>query len=184
MTRLEKAEMREFEVTRVCRELREERDAKVSKLVEAFRSKVQQEADAEYRDRMEAAQVEYAAADVELNAARLEDAAATIKWPVGTVVCAWDRPRCRLTGKIKGDWHCIAKGIVEIITHESEHPDNLNKYSRSDIGTVVVRLLKKDGTPGRKYEVLGHWRTKSWLPEGQMPGKVDDETGELLPAEG
>lgn len=174
--RFEKAKDRAYAAEHNHRKLREERDQKIYDQVESL----QEEVHAEYRDRMNAAHEECVAARAELDAAKLADAKP--KWPVGTVVCAWKQRTEGWMQRPTGEWKVIAKGVMEIITAESEHPDSLNKYSRASIGDVVVRLLKKDGTPGKKYESLTGWKAKHWLPEGQTPGKVDEETGELLPA--
>lgn len=52
------------------------------------------------------------------------------------------------------------KGILEVITADSEHPGNKMHASRGDL---VIRLLKKDGKPGRdyvrrQYDIEYHWR--------------------------
>lgn len=42
-------------------------------------------------------------------------------------------------------------GVVETVTSKSEFPENLR---RPRVGDTIVRLLKKDGTPGLKFEDL------------------------------
>jgi len=51
-------------------------------------------------------------------------------------------------------------GIVEVFTRESRMAEKLSRYGRPQLGTLIVRILKKDGTPGLKFERL----TEQWKP--------------------
>lgn len=84
--------------------------------------------------------------------------AKTYKVPVGSVLHEWTTKRFEKTPVWTG-----RRGVLEIISPESSHPGNL-AYGRARIGDVVVRLLKKDGSPGQSY-VQG-WNLKFWAPEG------------------
>lgn len=66
--------------------------------------------------------------------------------------------------------------VVEVITSESQHPANAY-YSRAKIGDTVLRLLKKDGTPGLKYARLNHGDSipYGWYPEGTEPNLKTDK---------
>lgn len=46
------------------------------------------------------------------------------------------------------------RGVVEVVRIGTEFPANTPSYSRPPIGTTIVRMLKKDGTPGLKFERL------------------------------
>lgn len=50
------------------------------------------------------------------------------------------------------------EGIVETVRIGTRFAENLSHYSTPEIGDVIVRLLKKDGTPGLKFEN----RDKDW----------------------
>ncbi len=51
------------------------------------------------------------------------------------------------------------RGIVEVMTPETVLPENL-RYGRPINGELIVRLLKKDGTPGIKIGTLhSGWKT-------------------------
>lgn len=47
-------------------------------------------------------------------------------------------------------------GIVETRTRETKFADNLSSYRLPEIGVAFVRLLKKDGKPGLKFESINH----------------------------
>lgn len=50
-------------------------------------------------------------------------------------------------------------GIVETVTSRTEFAANESRYGRPGIGAPIVRLLKKDGSPGLKYERLhSNWK--------------------------
>lgn len=42
-------------------------------------------------------------------------------------------------------------GVEEIITADSEHPGNVSSYKLASVGDRVIRILKSDGTPSKKY---------------------------------
>ncbi len=74
-------------------------------------------------------------------------------FPVGTKVFEWRAASrwfySREIGLIRGK-----AGVIEVITTYSKHPDNKAAYRMAALGEPVVRILKKDGTPGLQYEKL------------------------------
>lgn len=53
-------------------------------------------------------------------------------------------------------------GIVEVFTPQTERPAN-QSYGLPSYGTPIVRLLKKNGAPGSKFERLCSWNgTEQW----------------------
>lgn len=46
------------------------------------------------------------------------------------------------------------EGVVETVRQTSEFAGNLSSYSRPKIGDVIVRSLKKDGSPALKFDKL------------------------------
>lgn len=162
-TALQKAH---WDAQRSHRELEREFDNKRDKLLDDFREKVDADLEAEYGARLAALR------QAELDAERaVEDeriANAKPPHPVGTVMIGWSNKSGSWARE--SDWQPVAKGIIEIVTRETVHPAN-TEYSRASLGDVVVRLLKKDGTPSAKYQTLGGWRSHRWLPEGKTPPK-------------
>jgi hypothetical protein len=129
------------------------------------------ELDAATADRLEdlfgsglrAAEATELAATKVLEEAKDAERLANVKlpYPVGTVLLEWKfysswSDELQLSGK---------RGVIEVITAESQHPGNISAYSRASIGTVVVRYLKADGKPSRNYSA---WSAMSrpWSPEG------------------
>lgn len=45
-------------------------------------------------------------------------------------------------------------GVVETVTSKTTWPDNTASWRKPGIGSAIVRLLKKDGSPGVKWEML------------------------------
>jgi len=58
------------------------------------------------------------------------------------------------------------EGIVETFRSTTSTPANMSAWGRPEIGTPIVRLLKKDGSPGVKFEIMREH--KAW--------KLVDET--------
>lgn len=54
------------------------------------------------------------------------------------------------------------EGIVETYRSTSELPGNTAIYSRPRIGQAIVRALKKDGTPGSRFEILHETGYRRW----------------------
>lgn len=50
------------------------------------------------------------------------------------------------------------EGIVETVRVGAQFAKNLSRYSTPNIGDVIVRLLKKDGSPGLKFS----GRVRDW----------------------
>lgn len=80
--------------------------------------------------------------------------------PIGAQVEEWKPKRL-------GPWRTGPKeptgrkGILEVITADSQHPGNKTNARRGD---VVVRLLKKDGKPSRNY-IHNKWSIDNeWIP--------------------
>lgn len=90
-------------------------------------------------------------------------------YPVGTVLCEWDKK-----GRLGEDKSIRVltgrKGIVEVVTRNFVMPDNLS-YGKPDIGQYAIRLLKKDGTPSKQFFTFRGRFTpdKMWKPEGTDP---------------
>lgn len=94
------------------------------------------------------------------------------KWyPEDTVLFEWTsinytRPQAyKLTGR---------KGIVKIYNHSIDI-SCLSRWGRPKEGDIILLLVKKDGSTGKKFEnITDHWegelnyKARYWLPEGQQ----------------
>lgn len=71
----------------------------------------------------------------------------------GVVLKAGDR----VTRSKKATYHHYSditlRGVVEVATHDSRFPANL-RYAMPRVGSLFVRLLTKDGQPGKAFEKL------------------------------
>jgi hypothetical protein len=58
------------------------------------------------------------------------------------------------------------RGVVEIITSESQHPSK--RISQAKLGEFVIRLIRKNGEPSSDYGRFDNWDTR-WLLSGATP---------------
>lgn len=83
------------------------------------------------------------------------------EYPVGTILQEWRRRKFDYHGPLHPTGR---KGVVEIVTRDSRFA--AGRISPS-CGTVICRLLRKDGTPGMQFEhYLGLWH-----PDGVNPNQ-------------
>ena len=60
------------------------------------------------------------------------------------------------------------EGLVETMRSTTELPGNASRWNRPPIGSPIVRLLKKDGTPGLKFETMREhsgWKLADEAPQ-------------------
>ncbi len=63
-------------------------------------------------------------------------------------------------------WTEKVYGIVEVRRSDTSFPQNLASYSYPDMGKPFVRLLRKDGTPGARFEkglASGRYNESDWV---------------------
>lgn len=89
----------------------------------------------------------------------------------GTLI-EWETKRDQWFGE-KRYWHYRTgrRGVLMVWERGSEYPDNIHHgYALPNYGDLYIRLLKKDGTPGRQFYKFGNMAAdqilpKNWLPE-------------------
>lgn len=161
----ETARSRADELRRIHEHLIREKDNKISATVNEFRITLQAKLGKEYDEQISSAGATASAAEAEAQTA--EYAYAVSEPPVipGTELVRW----------ATGSWYHSpgtflqdAIGIFEIVSFDSKFPENLSEYSRPKVGSYIVRLLKKDGTPSLKFDKYNHLGS-NWLPKGKQP---------------
>lgn len=68
------------------------------------------------------------------------------------------------------NWQPDCQGRKEIWSSDSLRPDNMSMWSNPKVGEIIMRHLKKDGSPSKKFTLS--WNggfTEKWLPEGEKP---------------
>ena len=60
------------------------------------------------------------------------------------------------------------EGVVEVVRRGVTLPENVSQYNRPAIGTVIIRKIKKDGSPSRAYHPYENVRWWS-LVEDETP---------------
>jgi|SRR5882762_1845893 len=152
-----------------------ERDRKITDLVNIYREAIIKNIHEEYAQDLTALTGFSKEAEELLKTARLEHAVSTteLEYPIGTVLYEWSvSEKTNRWHYKKVPWYETGQsGVLEVITSQSIHPGNLSDYSRAKIGDVVLRLHKKDGKLGSKYEAnwVSNWGPKTWFAEGQIP---------------
>lgn len=148
----------------------------VSRLRSQMRSEANQRIDAElraiYGERLSALSLDIASRQNALTEAANARAAAAAdaKMPVGQIMVRWMRPRYA-----RGQLHITdERGVVEVITKDSEHPGKWC-WRRAAIGETVIRLLTKTGKKGKRYERgIYDGSFTGWYPEGVNPNEKED----------
>ena len=90
-----------------------------------------------------------------------------LDYPEGTILVRWG------TGRNPVDFKPIMiksndRVIIQVYRRGDVLPLGI-RWGKPNVGEVILREIKKDGTPGKKVEL---WKTdmkKYWLPEGQEP---------------
>lgn len=59
-------------------------------------------------------------------------------------------------------------GILQVRDHDSALPDNVARHSWPDVGSVFIRINRKDGTPGLQF-VRHAYDERDWKPIGWKP---------------
>jgi len=138
----------------------------VQKLIDEFHAYLARELEAcGYNERVRAANIaEHEALQaVEAEKERIALEETVHPYLPGTRMVEWECPRWsnfkpedrRLTSRV---------GILEVITSTSEHPANKTN-GLANRGDLVIRVLKKDGTPSKAYELVNRGQYR-WVPEG------------------
>ena len=125
------------ETSNVLRLLLRERDDEIAAAVAAAKAAV----NARYNDHLRAASAAVSAAQQALD--DHIDATASHPWD-GKRVYRVEPVRNRYTGRQVGEERL--DGIVEVVRQSSQFPDN-KRYGLPRLGEVIVRKLKKDGSP-------------------------------------
>ena len=78
----------------------------------------------------------------------------------------WEGRRVARTLEKRGRWGGapsfeVQTGIVETVTSATAFAANLGSYRRPEIGAVIVRQLKKDGTPGKDFRMFVDWQSQT-----------------------
>jgi hypothetical protein len=102
---------------------------------------------------------------------RMAQAGEGAPFPVGSIVCRWNLFTLVRGASMQAVFKpslSKEKGIVEAVTHESWRTFAGNRQ-RPAVGSYVVRLLKKDGKPGKAYITLANYNIGDWALEGETP---------------
>jgi len=103
----------------------------------------------------------------EADRVREAESMASLPWPVGTRLVGWNLPR-----GYSPDQRMTRTGetaVLEVYKEGDPLPGN-TRWDRPSPGQVVLRPLKKDGTPGAKARCWNAYgMAKRWYAEGTDP---------------
>ena len=102
---------------------------------------------------------------IERNKVNEQKSLESLPYPVGTKLFEWETKQWtnefRKTNRV---------AVLEIYKQGDALPVN-TRWSRPEVGDMVLRILKKDGTVGSKVEVFRDYLKSWWLPEGVVKTK-------------
>jgi hypothetical protein len=142
----------------------EERDLRVE-----AHDKINEQLQEKYGKRLEAAATKAQEARIAYEDARVNAAATQAEIPLGTKMARWEHVR---DPNKYHEWiwqPTKQRGVVEVFTRESEHNAG-RRWSTPDIGEVVIRVLRKNGTPSKevvRFHGYGAQRSHEWVREGE-----------------
>jgi hypothetical protein len=107
--------------------------------------------------------------EVEKDRVRELESLAKLPYPVGTVLVEWEYPRWSHDGsKLKKSGN---RAVLQLYKQGDPLPGN-SRWNRPRVGELVLRYLKKDGTPGMNVKAWQDRYEGEWMPEGVEPKKA------------
>jgi hypothetical protein len=152
------------------------RDKKKWRLQELAEKKIDAQMEVEFGKRIEKAVTTYNDAQVAVKKARIEFATANAPFLIGTKMVKWDKKyNCWLSSSTTPNPIVeLAAGVFDVVTDDTVFPEGMSQYKKPRVGSYIIRLTRKDGTLGIKFEQLildGYRKTTDWLPVGKKPKK-------------
>lgn len=168
MTELERCREALAEAELAYGELKHTREIQRRNAIADATERIENELSAKYGEVQSRLREAARAARQAYEVAKLAEANASLPFPVGTKLIGW--MRSHVSTYRRGPFGKKSTGIVEVCDNNTEMPIG-QRYGLPAIGDVIIRLLKKDGTPGKSVEKYNGdgWRTHIWLPEGEKP---------------
>ena len=103
----------------------------------------------------------------EVNRIRAIESLGSLPYPLGTKLIEWKRPRFSCIGGMSKTGKVA---VLEILKEGDSIPDNI-RWSKPRIGSIVLRMLKKNGTRSSHLEEWYDLYKCYWFPEGVEPKK-------------
>lgn len=107
------------------------------------------------------------ACDAAVASIRMDASLKALPYPEGTVVEERKRSGTSFSAIRSDPKPTGKKGVIQIFRAGDWYPTNLSEYSAPEVGSVVVRELKKDGTPGLVVKKLAGWNSH-WYKDGKL----------------
>lgn len=153
------------EASRRYRDLSSKVDDERRNLVSEATKKIDEIIRDKYAEKLEALRIAATEAQVEMEKDTVERAKASSTYPVGSKVWVWQRKYNYFA--YSSTWCKVGTGIIEVVSHDSVFQANM-KNSAPIIGTIIVRMHKKDGTIGKNFHRL-EVGIKVFLREDEAP---------------
>jgi hypothetical protein len=158
--------------------VRDARDKRRRELEEAARKQIAEQIDAEFGQEWREIQDTTNQRQTELEDARIaagKERLAEMNYGRGTLI-EWSTHKENWYNLQQRYWYYRTgrKGFLAVWDRDAEYPDNMrHSYTLPQLGDLYIRLLKKDGKPGRQFykwhgDAVPNW----WLPEDENHEKA------------
>lgn len=138
--------------------------------------KIEAEAESQFGTDIQSAIEEFAAAKTAWLAEKESEAAKSAPHPIGTKYLRWEKEQRRWSAPPDKQLKWIATGetaLLEVVTRESKFADNLASYSVPRMGSLILRIHRKDGKLGLRF-VKSYNFSPEWYPEGEDPNQAEE----------
>lgn len=174
MVDLNELEATYIESKQACRRLDRQREDRRRALEQEARVRIAAQIDEEFPEWRQAND-QATEAQRAFYDARIEDARARLSamnYGRGVLV-EWETKKGQWFSERK-NWHYESgrRGTIEVVDRNTQFPDNMADYRRPALGDMIIRLLKKDGTPSKQVINLMNGIPNWWLPEGEKHEKA------------
>jgi hypothetical protein len=145
--------------------LRDQMSNEISQRLEEAKRQISREVHDKYNVELERAFKARTEAFTACQKAEVAAAAENAPVPVGTKLIGWGYPKYAGYGAKR---EAQVTGVLEVYSNSTQVQANARRKMMLSPGVYIVRLLKKDNTPGAIVERYGVGKYV-WLPEGETP---------------
>lgn len=177
MTELERLYERRIMAVDEFRKLQAKHEIELAEAIGVEKKRLTAEFDAKYSEAIDFAREAAKKAVVAHEAALIADVVANLPFSVGAKMVSWGQKKKRF-GRNDNPIEILATGFAEVVKRDTVFPGNISEYHRPEVGDVIVRLAKANGTAGVAFDKykFGKYR---WLPEGVHPDDVKEPVREI-----
>lgn len=178
MTELERLFERRIEAVGEFRKLQDKQKKELAEAIAIEEKRLTAEFNSKYGKAIKAAHDAAKESIVAYEAALIAGTTTNMPFPAGTKLIGWGKEKHHGWGPNKNPIKILATGFVEIVKRDTVFPGNASKYHRPEVGGVIVRLAKANGTAGLSFDKYQYGKYR-WLPEGLHPDDAKKPVREI-----